>query len=90
MDAPFFNVIIHRVDGNRALDGICAGFELKQWRKEQLVNHLTDYIPDFALPYSELQSISGKDLRRMLRAAARSIYQSEKYKSRGEFGELYL
>ena len=90
MDAPFFNVIIHRVDGNRALDGICAGFELKQWRKEQLVNHLTDYIPDFALPYSELQSISGKDLRRMLRAAARSIYQSEKYKSRGEFGELLL
>ena len=90
MDAPFFNIIVHREDGNRELDGLCAGFELKTWRKEQLVDHLADYIPEFALTYSERQAIDSKDIRRMLRNAARKIYQSEKYKNRGEFGELLL
>lgn len=90
MAAPFFNVIVHREDGNRELDGLCAGFELKSWRKDQLVNHLADYIPEFALTYSERKSIDSKDIRRMLRNAARNIYQSEKYKNRGEFGELLL
>lgn len=90
MDARFFKVIVHREDGNRELDGLCAGFELKTWRKEQLVDHLADYIPEFALTYSERQAIDSKDIRRMLRNAARNIYQSEKYKNRGEFGELLL
>ena len=90
MAAPFFNVIVHREDGNRELDGLCAGFEMKIWRKDQLVDHLADYIPEFALTYSERQSIDSKDILRMLRNAARNIYQSEKYKNRGEFGELLL
>jgi len=90
MDAPFFNIIVHKEDGNRELDGLCAGFEFKTWRKEQLVNYLADYIPEFALTFSELQTIDSKDIRRMLRNAARNIYQSEKYKNRGEFGELML
>lgn len=54
MMAPFFNVVVHRENGNRDLNGLCAGFEMKSWRKEQLVNHLMDYIPEFALTYSEL------------------------------------
>ena len=90
MNAPFFNVIVHREDGDRELDGICAGFELKTWRKDQLVNHLADYIPEFALTYSELQTIDSRDMRRMMRNAARNIYQSVKIKSRGEIGELLL
>lgn len=90
MAADFFNVIVHKEEGNRELDGICAGFELKTWRKEQLVDHIADYIPEFALTYSDLKSIDSKDIRRMLRNASRNIYQSEKYKNRGEFGELLL
>lgn len=90
IEAPFFNVIVHREDGNRELDGLCAGFEQKVWRKDQLISHLADYIPEFALPYSERQSIDSKDIRRMLRNAARNLYQSDKYKNRGEFGELML
>lgn len=90
MAASFFNVIVHKEERNRELDGLCAGFELRAWRKEQLVDHLADYIPEFALTYSERQSIDSKDIRRMLRNAARNIYLSEKYKNRGEFGELLL
>lgn len=90
MMAPFFNVVVHRENGNRDLNGLCAGFEMKSWRKEQLVNHLMDYIPEFALTYSELESIDARDIRRMLRNAATAIYNSEKYQNRGEFGELLL
>ena len=58
MAAPFFkDVVVHHEDGNRDLNGLCVGFEMKRWRKEQLVNHLMDdYIPEFALTYSELKS----------------------------------
>lgn len=90
MTAPFFKIIVHKEDGNRDLNGLCAGFELKSWRKEQLVDHLMDYIPEFALTYSEIQSIDVKDIRRMLKNAASAIYKSEKYQNRGEFGELLL
>lgn len=90
MVAQFFNVVVHREDANRDLNGLCAGFEMKSWRKEQLVDYLMDYIPEFALTYSELESIDARDIRRMLRNAARAIYNSEKYKNRGEFGELLL
>lgn len=90
MAAQFFNVVVHREDANRDLNGLCAGFEMKSWRKEQLVDYLMDYIPEFALTYSELESIDARDIRRMLRNAARAIYNSEKYKNRGEFGELLL
>lgn len=84
MAAQFFNVVVHREDGNRDLNGLCAGFEMKNWRKEQLVDYLMDYIPEFALTYSELESIDARDIRRMLRNAATAIYNSEKYKNRGE------
>lgn len=90
MAARFFNVIVHREDENRDLNGLCAGFEMRNWRKDQLVNHLMDYIPEFALTYSELESIDARDIRRMLRNAASAIYHSEKYQNRGEFGELLL
>lgn len=90
MIAPFFNVIVHQEDENRDLNGLCAGFEMKSWRKEQLVDHLMDYIPEFALTYSELEAIDARDIRRMLRNAAMAIYNSEKYQNRGEFGELLL
>ena len=52
MAAQFFNVVVHREDANRDLNGLCAGFEMKSWRKEQLVDYLMDYIPEFALTYS--------------------------------------
>lgn len=51
---------------------------------------MVDYIPEFALTYSELESIEARDIRRMLKNAATAIYQSEKYQNRGEFGELML
>ena len=53
MRPPFFNIIIHKDDTFPDLHGVCAGFESRQWRKDQLVDYLFEYLPEFALTYSE-------------------------------------
>ena len=90
MRPPFFNIIIHKDDSFPDLHGICAGFESRQWRKDQLVDYLFEYLPEFALTYSELDNLTGENMVAKIRQVAASIYQSEKFKNRGEFGELLL
>ena len=90
MKPPFFNIIIHKDDTFPDLHGLCAGFESRQWRKDQLVNYLFEYLPEFALTYSELANLTRENMVAKMRQVAASIYQSEKFKNRGEFGELLL
>lgn len=90
MKPPFFNIIIHKDDTFPDLHGLCAGFESRQWRKDQLVNYLFEYLPEFALTYSELGNLTSENMVAKMRQVAASIYQSEKFKNRGEFGELLL
>jgi len=90
MKPPFFNIIIHTDDTFPDLYGVCAGFESRQWRKDQLVNYLFEYLPEFALTYSELGNLTSENMVAKMRQVAASIYQSEKFKNRGEFGELLL
>lgn len=90
MIQPFFNVIVHTNDEIPNLHGLCAGFENRMWRKDQLVDHLFNYLPEFALTHSEFQELSAENIVPKLRKAAGIVYQSEKFKSRGEFGELLL
>ena len=87
---PFFNVIIHKDDSFPDLHGVCAGFESRQWRKDQLVDYLFEYLPEFALTYSEFKNLTGENVVAKMRQVVMSIYQSEKFKNRGEFGELLL
>lgn len=90
MRTPFFNIIIHKDDTFPDLRGVCAGFECRQWRKDQLVDYLFEYLPEFALTHSELDNLTGENMVAKIRQVAASIYQSEKFKNRGEFGELLL
>ena len=90
MKPPFFNIIIHKDDTFPDLHGVCAGFESRQWRKDQLVDYLFEYLPEFALTYSELNNLTGENMVAKIRQVAASIYQSGKFKNRGEFGELLL
>lgn len=90
MKPPFFNIIIHKDDTFPDLHGLCAGFESRQWRKDQLVKYLFEYLPEFALTYSELGNLTSENMVAKMRQVAASIYQSEKFKNRGEFGELLL
>ena len=90
MRHPFFNIIIHKDDTFPDLHGVCAGFESRQWRKDQLVDYLFEYLPEFALTYSEFENLTGENVVAKMRQVVMSIYQSEKFKNRGEFGELLL
>ncbi|TVP15025.1 hypothetical protein AYI87_07335 [Shewanella sp. KCT] len=49
-----------------------------------------EWLPEFALDYSELSEISHANALRMTKKAARIVYQTQKYGLRGEFGEVLL
>lgn len=90
MRHPFFNVIIHKNDELPDLHGLCAGFENRQWRKDQLVDYLFEYLPEFALSHTEFHNLNGENAVSKIRQVVASIYQSGKFEKRGEFGELLL
>lgn len=89
----FFEVRLHEPSdaaGTVGLLGLCANYEQGRWRSREFAELLFDYFPEFALDYSELEQFHPGTGRRQLRKAARLLYDSDKYRSRGEFGELLL
>lgn len=91
--ADFFEVRVREVSataGEVGLLGLCANYESERWRAAEFADHLFDYLPEFALEYSELERFDAGTGRRQLRKAAQLLYGSDKYKARGEFGELLL
>jgi len=49
-----------------------------------------DWLPDFALNYTERESFTSETGVQQLRRAAHTVYATDKYGRRGEFGELLL
>ncbi|UEP34725.1 DUF1837 domain-containing protein [Burkholderia ambifaria] len=90
MSGHFFNVVLDDVARVPGFTGICAGFELGSWRVQQLATVLFRSLPDFCLQYSEREAINADNAMERVAAAAKTIYQTDKFKSRGEFGELIL
>lgn len=92
MDHPdnFLNLLFHDF-GDLGDDlALCAGFERGEWRNDQLADHVMEWLPEFALNYSELNEIGHQNALKMIKKAAKIVYQTEKYGSRGEFGEILL
>ncbi len=92
MDHPdnFLNLIFHEIQipGDDLI--LCAGFERGEWRNNQLADHVMEWLPEFALNYSELNEIGHHNALQMTKKAAKIVYQTEKYGLRGEFGEILL
>lgn len=82
--------IVHQVSSARALTGACAGFETGAWRAQVMADYLMESLPDFCLTYSEYSRISHESAIALIRRAARSVYTTNKFQKRGEFGELLL
>lgn len=82
--APFIEVIC------KEPWGLDIGFEDGEWRHTQFAEHLMEWLPEFSLSYTERNNIGSQNAVRQVKKAARSIYNSEKYQKRGEFGELIL
>jgi Cap4 SAVED domain len=49
-----------------------------------------EWLPEFALNYAELRSVQPGNMAQLMREAAQKVYQSRKFRGRGEFGELFL
>jgi hypothetical protein len=86
----FLEVRVQQLDVNPSLIALCAGYEGGQWRSQQLVEHMMEWLPEFALTYEERRSLGTANAVRRMRQAARSIYSTKKFRKRGEFGELLL
>lgn len=87
---PFLTEIFHQVVDLGDDRALCAGFERQQWRSDQLADHVLEWLPEFALKHSELEELGHSNAMRLIRRAAKTVYQSEKYEKRGEFGEIML
>lgn len=82
--------VVHDLVEPRSATGLCAGFELKEWRVKILADYLIESLPDFCLTYSEYKKINHESAVSLIRQSARSVYQTGKFQKRGEFGELLL
>lgn len=90
MPDKFLHLIVHDLAVSPGLSGACAGFEAEEWRAKQLAAHMMEWLPDFALSFSERQSISSESAVALVQKAASIIYSTDKFSRRGEFGELLL
>ena len=86
----FLEVRVSRLDLAPTLHGLCAGYEQGRWRSKEFAQHLMEWLPEFALNYSDAQAITSGNAVKLLRDAALRVYQSDKFQKRGEFGELLL
>src|SRR5262245_48153271 len=87
---PFLVVRVHDPEIQPSLSGLCAGYERGEWRARQLVDHIMDWLPEFALTASECAALGHQNATKLIRSAARRVYESEKFRNRGEFGEVLL
>jgi hypothetical protein len=67
----------------------CAGFEMQAWRCDEFAFHLASWLPDYALIESELKAGHGDWLLKLRQAAVR-VYTTNRFKNRGEIGEIAL
>jgi hypothetical protein len=87
---PFLEVRVHNIAESPSVTGLCVGYELGQWRAAQFADHLMEWLPEFALTYSEIEGIHSGNMVALMREAAKKVYASKKFENRGEFGELFL
>lgn len=86
----FLNLAIYKSDGLGDDVALCAGFERGKWRNDQFADHVIEWLPEFALNHSDLMEIGHQNAIKMMKKAARIVYETEKYGLRGEFGEILL
>lgn len=87
---PFLTEVFHQIVDLGDDRALCAGFERQRWRSDQLADHVLEWLPEFALKHSELEQLGHSNAMKLIRRAAKTVYQSEKYEKRGEFGEILL
>jgi len=88
----FLQVIVHEFANKNKLGKTfsCSDYENKKWRAKDFAEYLIDWLPEFALKFSEYENFNGATWKNLLRKATLSIYTTLKSENRGEFGEILL
>lgn len=90
-DRPVLEIRVHELDRTPSLTSVCPGYEQGAWRAKDLVRDTFDrHLATFALPYSDTSTMNSVTSAALLRRAARTVYTTDTYANRGEFGELFL
>jgi hypothetical protein len=87
---PFLEVRVQKLDVQPGLVAVCAGYEQESWRASRLAAHMIEWLPDFVLRDSEREALRAENAVELIAKAAYTVYTSDKYKRRGEPGELLL
>lgn len=91
MARPFNSeLVLEERISESTLRGYHVGFEQNIFRLQPLVDIIRNVIPEFALGYYNGQNVPLTDLVERLKEAATTVYTTDKYQKRGEFGELIL
>lgn len=88
--ADFWELRVHKPSTKEGITGLCVGYECGEWRTEEFVDYILEWLPEFALNSRERESLSHDNAVAALRKAAKLVYRSKKFENRGEFGELFL
>jgi len=91
MTRPFKSEkVIEELISESSLKAYLVGFELNKFRMKPLVDIICRVIPEFSFGYHEGVSVPHTEMFEKFQEAAEIIYQTDKFKKRGEFGELIL
>jgi hypothetical protein len=88
--APFLEVRVRDLDTPPTVRGLCVGYEGGKWRTTDFARHIIEWLPEFALDLSERQGLDAGNAVRLIGKAAATVYSSDRYQHRGEFGEILL
>jgi hypothetical protein len=83
-------VVISKKIAKPLLKAYQVGFDQNVFRLQPLVDIIRSVIPQFSFGYHGGTAIPLNEIVVRLKEAADTVYQTDKYQSRGEFGELIL
>jgi hypothetical protein len=91
MARPFnSDLVLEERISNSTLRAYHVGFDQNKFRLIPLVETIRSVIPEYALGYHQGENIPLTEIIDRIQDAAKTVYTTDKYKSRGEFGELIL
>lgn len=91
MARPFnSDLVIEERISDSTLRAYHVGFDQNKFRLLPLVETIRKVIPEYALGYHQGNNIPLTEIVDRLQDAAKTVYTTDKYKRRGEFGELIL
>lgn len=91
MARPFnSDLVIEERISNSTLRAYHVGFDQNEFRLLPLVEIIRNVIPEYALGYHQGKNFPLTEIVDRLHDAAKTVYTTDKYKRRGEFGELIL